>query len=207
MVHPFVQLVVCFLFFLSLIFLPSGYQPFYPGCYDFLTLFPRSFLHRHSSFRQHHIEYPGGSPYPHVIKILLQIRQNHLQGAPINTPFSLYLRGLQPKPTTWQVTKAPNRCTFVEAEKRPHCGRLWPGGAPLGAPPFNPHTNRTGDTVWFMATNVTLRYQFFLSKMGFLILDQIGRIFYGMPIYPILFLKSQQSGLRCVTRANSRCFS
>ena len=80
--------------------MPSGYQPFYPGCYDFLTLFPRSFLHGHSSFRQHHIEYPGGSPYPHVIKILLQIRQNHLQGAPINMPFSLYLRGLQPKPTT-----------------------------------------------------------------------------------------------------------
>ena len=207
MVHAFVQLVVCILFFLCLICLPSGYQPLYPGCYDFLTLFPRSFLHGHSSFRQHHIEYHGGSPYPHVIKILLQIRQNHLQGAPINTPFSLYLRGLQPKPTTWQVTKAPNRCTLVESEKRPHCGRLWPGGAPLGAPPFNLHTNRTGNTVRFMATNVTLRYQFFLSKMGFLILGQICRIFYCMPIYPIALLKSQHSGLRCVTRANSSCFS
>ncbi|EDP12872.1 hypothetical protein CLOBOL_06879 [Enterocloster bolteae ATCC BAA-613] len=35
----------------------------------------------------------------------------------------------------------------MEEEKRPHCGRLWPGGAPLGAPPFNLHTNRTGNTV------------------------------------------------------------
>ncbi|ASN97494.2 hypothetical protein CGC65_24190 [Enterocloster bolteae] len=95
----------------------------------------------------------------------------------------------------------------MESEKRPHCGRLWPGGAPLGAPPFNLHTNRTGNTVRFMATNVTLRYQFFLSKMGFLILGQICRIFYCMPIYPIALLKSQHSGLRCVTRANSSCFS
>ena len=71
------------------------------------------------------------------------IRQNHLQGAPKIVPIYLYLRSLQPKPTTCQVTKARNRCTFVEAEKRPHCGRLWPGGAPLGAPPFNLHTNRT----------------------------------------------------------------
>ena len=100
MVNALIQLVVCIPFFLCFFFLPAAYQSLYPGCYDFLTLFPRSFLHGHSSFRQHHIEYPGGSPYPHVIKILLQIRQNHLQGAPINTPFSLYLRGLQPKPTT-----------------------------------------------------------------------------------------------------------